>query len=79
MTKFDENRQIINLTKIVKFNTLKFLLLLQLAICNLFSNLLLYLKDLFNKEIDYLSKIIETTLNKNRKKVWSVASYPLKR
>ena len=43
--------------KIVKFNTLTFLLQLQLAIYNLF----LYLKDLCNKEIDCLLKIIEKT------------------
>ena len=47
--------------KIVKFNTLTFLLQIQLAIYNLF----LYLKNLCNKEIDCLSKIIE---KKNLKK-----------
>ena len=48
--------------KIVKFNSLTFLLELHLAIYNLF----LYLKDLCNKEIDCLSKIIEKNFKKNK-------------
>ena len=60
--------------EIVKFNTLTFLLELQLAIYNLF----LYLKDLCNKENDCLLKIIEKTL-KNRRMDGLWVSYPLKR
>ena len=60
--------------KIVKFNTLTFLLELQLAIYNLF----LYLKDLSNKEIECLLKIIEkTSKNQRMDDLW--VSYPLKR
>ena len=66
-------------------NTLKFLLKLQLSVYNL----LLYLKDLCNKEIDCLSKIKEKKLKKQNKKkkkkkkkkttenVWSVGFIPL--
>ena len=60
--------------KIVKFNTLTFLLSLQLAIYNLF----LYLKDQCNKKIDCLLNIKEKT-SKNRRMDGLWVSYPLKR
>ena len=60
--------------KIVKFNVLTFLLQLQLVIFNLF----LYLKVLFNKEIDCLSKITEKS-SKNQRMFGLWVSYPLKR
>ena len=62
--------------KIVKFNTLTFLLKLQLAIYNLF----LYLKDLtcVAKKLIFLSKIIEKkTKKKKTEDVWSVGFIPL--
>ena len=58
--------------KIVKFNTLTFLLQLQLAIYNSF----LYLKDLCNKEIDCLLNIIEKNFQKPENG-WSVGFIPL--
>ena len=57
--------------KIVKFNTLTFLLYLQLAIYNLF----LYLKDLCNKEID--KKKLQKKKKKKKKKngEWMVCGF----
>ena len=40
-------------------------------------NLFLYLKDLCNKEIDCLLKIIEKTLKKKSENGWSVGFIPL--